>query len=174
MMKVFGIAGYSGSGKTTLLEKLLPRFVALGLRVSVMKHTHHDFDIDRPGKDSYRHREAGASEVLIASGTRWVLMNELRGLPEPTLEEYVQRFSPCDLVLVEGFKQEAIPKLEVYRPAHGQPPLWPDNPHVIAVACDSPGALSLALPVLDLNDADAIVRFILQSLNMEGKTHAVV
>ncbi len=174
MMKVFGIAGYSGSGKTTLLEKLLPRFVALGLRVSVMKHTHHDFDIDRPGKDSYRHREAGASEVLIASGTRWVLMNELRGLPEPTLEEYVQRFSPCDLVLVEGFKQEAIPKLEVYRPAHGKPPLWPDNPHVIAVACDSPGALSLALPVLDLNDADAIVRFILQSLNMEGKTHAVV
>jgi molybdopterin-guanine dinucleotide biosynthesis protein B len=174
MMKVFGIAGYSGSGKTTLLEKLLPRFVALGLRVSVMKHTHHDFDIDRPGKDSYRHREAGASEVLIASGTRWVLMNELRGLPEPTLEEYVQRFSPCDLVLVEGFKQEAIPKLEVYRPAHGKPPLWPDNPHVIAVACDSPGALSLTLPVLDLNDADAIVRFILQSLNMEGKTHAVV
>jgi molybdopterin-guanine dinucleotide biosynthesis protein B len=174
MMKVFGIAGYSGSGKTTLLEKLLPRFVALGLRVSVIKHTHHDFDIDRPGKDSYRHREAGASEVLIASGTRWVLMNELRGMPEPTLEEYVQRFSPCDLVLVEGFKQEAIPKLEVYRPAHGKPPLWPDNPHVIAVACDSPGELSLALPVLNLNDADAIVRFILQSLNMEGKTHAVV
>jgi molybdopterin-guanine dinucleotide biosynthesis protein B len=139
-----------------------------------MKHTHHDFDIDRPGKDSYRHREAGASEVLIASGTRWVLMNELRGVPEPTLEEYVQRFSPCDLVLVEGFKQEAIPKLEVYRKDNGKPPLWPDNPHVIAVACDSPGDLWLALPVLDLNDGDAIVRFILKFMNMEGKMHAVV
>lgn len=173
-MKVFGIAGYSGSGKTTLLEKILPRFLALGLRVSVMKHTHHDFDIDRPGKDSYRHRAAGASEVLIASGTRWVLMNELRGVPEPTLEEYVQRFSPCDLVLVEGFKQEAIPKLEVYRRANGKPPLWPDNPHVIAVASDLPSELSLSLPVLDLNDADSIVCFILQSLKMEGKTHAVL
>jgi molybdopterin-guanine dinucleotide biosynthesis adapter protein len=175
-MKIFGIAGYSGSGKTTLLEKLLPRFIALGLRVSVMKHTHHDFDIDRPGKDSYRHRQAGASEVLIASGTRWVLMNELRGVPEPTLEEYVQRFSPCDLVLVEGFKQEAIPKLEVYRLANGKPPLWPDNPHVIALACDPAEPLPFAspLPILDLNDADAIVRFILQSLKMEGKTHAVV
>jgi molybdopterin-guanine dinucleotide biosynthesis protein B len=101
-------------------------------------------------------------------------MNELRGAPEPTLEEYVQRFSPCDLVLVEGFKQEAIPKLEVYRRANGKPPLWPDNPHVIAVASDLPGELSLSLPVLDLNDADAIVCFILQSLKMEGKTHAVL
>ncbi|MBI4741491.1 MAG: molybdopterin-guanine dinucleotide biosynthesis protein B [Betaproteobacteria bacterium] len=169
-MKVFGIAGYSGSGKTTLLEKLLPRFVALGLRVSVIKHTHHDFDIDKPGKDSYRHREAGASEVLIASGTRWVLMNELRGAPEPALDEYLGRFSPCDLVLVEGFKQENIPKLEVYRPASGRPPLWPDNPNVVAVACDAPEQLptDLALPVLDLNDPEAIVRYILETLNMEG------
>ncbi len=175
-MKVFGIAGYSGSGKTTLLEKLLPRFVALGLRVSVIKHTHHDFDIDRPGKDSYRHREAGASEVLIASGTRWVLMNELRSAKEPTLEEYLERFSPCDLVLVEGFKQEAIPKLEVYRPAAGKPALWPDNPNVVALACAAAEHLpvDLSLPVFDLNDADAIVRFILKSLNMEGKIHAVV
>lgn len=169
-MKVFGIAGYSGSGKTTLLEKLLPRFVARGIRVSVIKHTHHDFDIDKPGKDSYRHREAGASEVLIASGTRWVLMNELRGAPEPALDEYLGRFSPCDLVLVEGFKQENIPKLEVYRPASGRPPLWPDNPNVVAVACDARAQLppDLALPVLDLNDPEAIMRYILQTLNMEG------
>lgn len=174
-MKVFGIAGYSGSGKTTLLEKLLPRFVALGLRVSVIKHAHHKFDIDTPGKDSYRHREAGASEVLLASGARWVLMNELRDAPEPSLDDYLEKFSPCDLILVEGFKQEAIPKLEVHRPANGKPPLWPDNPHVVAVASDAALAAPPAhLSMLDLNDADAIVRFILNTLNIEGKTHAVV
>ena len=180
-MKVFGIAGYSGSGKTTLLEKLLPRLLALGLRVSVIKHTHHAFDIDQPGKDSYRHRAAGASEVLIASGTRWVLMNELRDAPEPTLEEYLAHFSPCDLVLLEGFKQEAIPKLEVYRPANGTPPLWPDNPHVVAVACDFSDhdatalfPVDFSLPVFDLNDADAIVCFILNTLKIEGKPHAIV
>ncbi|MFZ2853921.1 MAG: molybdopterin-guanine dinucleotide biosynthesis protein B [Rhodocyclaceae bacterium] len=174
-MKVFGIAGYSGSGKTTLLEKLLPRFVALGLRVSVIKHAHHKFDIDTPGKDSYRHREAGASEVLLASGARWVLMNELRDAPEPSLDDYLEKFSPCDLILVEGFKQEAIPKLEVHRPANGKPPLWPDNPHVVAVASDARLAVPPAhLSMLDLNDADAIVRFILTTLNIEGKTHAVI
>lgn len=174
-MKVFGIAGYSGSGKTTLLEKLLPRFTALGLRVSVIKHAHHNFDIDRPGKDSYRHREAGASEVLLASGARWVLMNELRGAPEPALAEYLKKFSPCDLILVEGFKQEAIPKLEVYRPANGKPPLWPENPHIVAVASDAvPDALPAHLPLLDLNDADGIVRFILETLTIEGAAHAVV
>lgn len=174
-MKVFGIAGYSGSGKTTLLEKLLPRFVALGLHVSVIKHAHHKFDIDTPGKDSYRHREAGASEVLLANSARWVLMNELRGEPEPSLDDYLEKFSPCDLILVEGFKQEAIPKLEVHRPANGKPPLWPDNPHVVAVASDAPLAAPPAhLSMLDLNDADAIVRFILTTLNIEGKTHAVV
>ena len=167
---VFGIAGYSGSGKTTLLEKLLPRITALGLRVSVIKHAHHNFDIDRPGKDSYRHREAGASEVLLASGARWVLMNELRGAPEPALAEYLKKFSPCDLILVEGFKQEAIPKIEVHRPANGKPPLWPDNPHIVAVACDEPLAAPLPahLPQLDLNDADAIVRFILTTLKLDG------
>lgn len=174
-MKVFGIAGYSGSGKTTLLEKLLPRITALGLRVSVIKHAHHDFDIDKPGKDSYRHREAGASEVLLAGGTRWVLMNELRSAPEPTLAEYLGKFSPCDLVLVEGFKQEPIPKLEVHRLANGKPPLWPDNPNIVAVASDAaPDALPGHLPILDLNDADAIVRFILKTLNIEGNAHAVV
>lgn len=174
-MKVFGIAGYSGSGKTTLLEKLLPRFTALGLRVSVIKHAHHHFDVDQPGKDSYRHRAAGASEVLLASSKRWVLMNELRGAPEPALDEYLTHFSPCDLILVEGFKQEAIPKLEVHRPANGKPPLWPDNPHVVAVASDVTLEVPPAhLPMLDLNDADAIVRFILNTLNMEGEAYAAV
>jgi molybdopterin-guanine dinucleotide biosynthesis protein B len=168
---VFGIAGYSGSGKTTLLEKLLPRITALGLRVSVIKHAHHTFDIDKPGKDSYRHREAGASEVLLASSQRWVMMNELRGAPEPTLQEYLSHFSPCDLILVEGFKQEAIPKLEVHRPANGKPPLWPENSHIVAVACDEPLASPLPahLPQLDLNDADAIVRFILTTLLLTKK-----
>lgn len=174
-MKVFGIAGYSGSGKTTLLEKLLPRFGALGLRVSVIKHAHHKFDIDTPGKDSYRHRAAGASEVLLASSARWVLLNELRGAPEPSLDAYLDKFSPCDLILVEGFKQEAIPKLEVHRPANGKPPLWPDNPHVVAVASDALlDAPPAHLPLLDLNDADAIVRFILTTMNIEGKAHARV
>jgi len=175
-MKVFGIAGYSGSGKTTLLEKLLPRLSALGLRVSVIKHAHHNFDIDQPGKDSYRHRQAGASEVLLTSSARWVLMHELREAPEPALDECLKHLSPCDLVLVEGYKQEAIPKLEVYRPANGKAPLWPDNPHVVAVASDV--ALSAPLPAhltaLDLNDADAIVGFMLATLELEGNTHAVV
>ena len=168
---VFGIAGYSGSGKTTLLEKLLTRITAQGFRVSVIKHTHHAFDIDKPGKDSYRHREAGASEVLLASSQRWVMMNELRDEPEPTLEEYLAHFSPCDLILVEGFKNEAIPKLEVHRPANGKPPLWPDNPHIVAVACDEPPTEPLPdhLLQLDLNDADAIVRFILSTLKLEEK-----
>ncbi len=175
-MRLFGIAGYSGSGKTTLLERLLPRMTARGLRVSVLKHAHHHFDIDRPGKDSFRHRAAGAREVLLASGARWVLMNELRGAAEPTLAEYVAHFSPCDLVFVEGFKQEAIPKLEVYRPANGKPPLWPDSPHIVAVATDA--APSLLLPAhlvrLDLNDTEAIVRFILSAVHLQGETHAVL
>lgn len=162
-MKLFGIAGYSGSGKTTLMERLLPRITALGLRVSVLKHAHHNFDVDQPGKDSFRHRQAGASEVLLASSARWVLMNELRGAREPTLAEYSAHFSPCDLVLVEGFKHEAIPQLEVYRPANGKPPLWPELSHIVAVASDQARQVNQSADVvwLDLNDVDAIVRFIL-------------
>lgn len=163
-MKVFGFAGYSGSGKTTLIEQLIPRFVLRGLRVSLIKHAHHLFDIDKPGKDSYRHREAGASEVLITSGQRWVLMHELREEPEPSLHEQLQRFSPCDLVLVEGYKRAAIPKLEVHRPALGKDPLYPDDPNIVAVASDAP--VATALPRLDLNDPDAIVEFI--SEHLEG------
>ncbi len=140
------------------------------MRVSVIKHAHHTFDIDKPGKDSYRHREAGASEVLLASRQRWVMMNELRDAPEPTLQEYLSHFSPCDLIFVEGFKQEAIPKLEVHRPANGKPPLWPENPHIVAVACDEPlvSPLPAHLSQLDLNDTDAIVHFILTTLKFEG------
>jgi molybdopterin-guanine dinucleotide biosynthesis adapter protein len=175
-MKVFGIAGYSGAGKTALLEKLLPRFTALGLRVSVIKHAHHNFDFDQPGKDSYRHRQAGAGEVLLTSSARWVLMHELRGAPEPTLDECLNYLSPCDLVLIEGYKEDAIPKLEVYRPANGKPPLWPANPNIVAVASDEPPAAPLPthLVSLDLNDADAIVGFVLATLNLEGRTHVVV
>lgn len=163
-MKVFGLAGYSGAGKTTLIERLLPLFVARGLTVSLIKHTHHDFDLDRPGKDSYRHREAGASQVMLVCDQRWVLMNELRGAPEPSLEEQLSRLSPCDLVLVEGFKYTAIPKLEVHRPAHGKPLIFPENEWVVAVASDVP--VDTSLPVLDLNDAEVIAGFILNHVGL--------
>lgn len=162
-MKVFGFAGYSGSGKTTLIEKLIPRFAARGLRVSLIKHTHHNFDVDQPGKDSWRHRQAGASEVLLTCDSRWVLMHELRGAAEPTLEEQLAVLSPCDLVLVEGFKQTPISKLEIHRPAHGRPPIWPENPSVVAVATNE--KIDCPLPTLDLDDPAAIADFILNYLD---------
>ena len=158
-MKVFGFAGWSGSGKTTLIEQLIPRFVKHGLRVSLIKHAHHKFDVDRPGKDSYRHREAGCSEVLVSSGNRWVLMHELRGAAEPSLEEQLSRLSPCDLVLVEGYKTHPIPKLEIWRKDNGKPFLHPADPHIIAVAADAP--VDTGLPVLGLNDHDEIADMIL-------------
>lgn len=161
-MKVFGFAGYSGSGKTTLIEQLIPRFVMEGLRVSLIKHAHHGFDLDRPGKDSFRHREAGACEVMLISDQRWVLMHELRGAAEPPLKEQLARLSSCDLVLVEGFKNTAIPKIEVHRTANGKPLLYPENPHVVALASDVRIELPAHLPWLDLNDVDAIADFILQ------------
>lgn len=162
-MKVFGFAGYSGSGKTTLIEQLIPRFIAHGLKVSLIKHTHHHFDVDQPGKDSWRHRAAGASEVLLTCDQRWVLMHELRGMSEPTLEDQLAVLSPCDLVLVEGFKHTPVPKLEIYRPAHGKPPLWPGNTNIVAVASDAP-LPDCPLPIIDLNDPEAIVAFILDYL----------
>lgn len=158
-MKVFGIAGWSGSGKTTLVEKLIPVLTAHGLRVSVIKHAHHGFDLDRPGKDSYRHREAGATQVLMLSNDRWVLMHELRGRAEPTLEEQLRLLAPCDVVLIEGYKAAAVPKIEVHRPAHGKPALWPENEHVVAVATDAD--IACTLPRLPLNDAVAVAAFIL-------------
>jgi molybdopterin-guanine dinucleotide biosynthesis adapter protein len=158
-MKTFGFAGWSGSGKTTLIEKLIPRFVQNGLRVSLIKHAHHTFDVDQPGKDSYRHRHAGASEVLVTSSRRWVLMHELRGAHEPSFEDQVKRLSPCDLVLVEGFKFAPIPKLEVWRAETGEGLLHPGDPHIVALATDT--SVQARLPVFDLNDDAAIAAFIM-------------
>ena len=171
-MQVFGFAGFSGSGKTTLIEQLIPRFVMRGVRVSLIKHAHHGFDIDRPGKDSYRHREAGASEVLITSAQRWVLMHEARGEPEPTLEEQLERFSACDLVLVEGYKNASIPKLEVHRPSFGRPLLHPEDAHIVAVAADAP--VQTDLPFLDLNAAEDIAQFITDYLDRPRETRLAV
>jgi molybdopterin-guanine dinucleotide biosynthesis protein B len=159
-MKTFGFAGWSGSGKTTLIEQLIPRFVQKGLRVALIKHAHHTFDVDHPGKDSYRHRHAGAQEILVTSSRRWVLMHELRGAPEPSFEEQVKRISPCDLLLVEGFKHAPIPKLEVWRAVTGEPLLHPNDPHIVAVASDA--KVETRLPLFDLGDFDAIAQFILK------------
>lgn len=163
-MKVFGFAGYSGSGKTTLIEQLIPRLVSRGVRVSLIKHAHHTFDVDQPGKDSYRHRHAGAGEVLVTSSRRWVLMHELRGEPEPSFEEQMKHLSPCDLVLVEGFKFAPIPKLEVWRAVTGEPLLHPNDPHIVAVASDA--KVDTKLPLLDLNDGERIANFILTEVRL--------
>ena len=159
-MKTFGFAGWSGSGKTTLIEKLIPLFVKRGLRVSLIKHAHHTFDVDVPGKDSYRHRQAGANEILVTSSRRWVLMHELRGAAEPSFEEQVKHFSPCDLLLVEGYKYAPIPKLEVWRAEPGEPLLHPNDPHIVAVASDA--KVETKLPLLDLNDPAVIATFIVR------------
>ena len=167
-MRVFGFAGWSGSGKTTLIEQLIPRFIRRGLTVSLVKHAHHEFDLDQPGKDSFRHRQAGCQEVLVTSAVRWALQHELRGVPELTLETALQRLSGCDLALVEGFKAAAIPKLEVYRAAVGKPLLHPGDPRIVAIATDSP--LDTTLPVLPLADADMVATFILRHLGFEGRS----
>ncbi len=159
-MKILGFAGYSGSGKTALLEKVMPLLKQHGLRISVIKHVHHDVDIDRPGKDSFRHRAAGAHEVMIASGHRWALMHELRDESEPSLELLCARLSPCDLVLVEGYKFSSIPKLEIYRTETGHPMLYPDDGNIIAFVSDQPKPLSI--PSLDINEPNRVVDFILQ------------
>ncbi len=163
-MKTFGFAGWSGSGKTTLIEKLIPRFVKRGLRVSLIKHAHHSFDVDQPGKDSYRHRHAGAGEVLVTSSRRWVLVHELRGEHEPPFQEQVKRLSPCDLLIVEGFKYAPIPKIEVWRATTGEPMLHPNDPYIVALATDAP--VEAKLPVLDLNDADAVEAFLVAHLEL--------
>jgi molybdopterin-guanine dinucleotide biosynthesis protein B len=163
-MQVFGFAGWSGSGKTTLIEQLIPRLVKRGLRVSLIKHAHHTFDVDQPGKDSYRHRHAGASEILVTSSRRWVLMHELRGAPEPSFDEQVRRISPCDLLIVEGFKHAPIPKLEVWRAVTGEPLLHPNDPHIVAIASDT--RVETRLPQLDLDDAAGVERFIVDYLKL--------
>ena len=157
-MTIFGIAGYSGAGKTTLLEKLIPVFTARGLRVSLIKHAHHTFDVDQEGKDSWRHRHAGCQEVLVTSSRRWALMHELRGAPEPTLPELVEHLSDCDLLLIEGFKREPIPKLEVHRAVVGEPLLFPHDEHIVAVASDA--RVETKLPQFLLDDIAAIATFI--------------
>jgi molybdopterin-guanine dinucleotide biosynthesis protein B len=154
-MRVVGLAGWSGSGKTTLLRRLIPLLTGAGLRVSTVKHAHHGFDVDQPGKDSWEHRQAGAQEVLVASAARWALMHEHRDAPEPGLRDLLARLSPVDLVLVEGFKRDAHPKIEVHRAMVGKPLLHPGDPTIHAVASDValPGC---ALPLLDLNDIAGI------------------
>ncbi len=160
-MKVFGFAGWSGSGKTTLIEQLIPRFTRRGLTVSLIKHAHHGFDVDRPGKDSYRHREAGCKEVLVSSELRWVLMHELRGEPEVTLDEQIGRVSPCDLLLIEGYKRYPMPKLEIWRKENAKPFLHPEDEHIVALASDE-AAPESRLPRFDLGDYEGIADFVLQ------------
>ncbi len=157
--KRFGIAGWSGSGKTTLVRRPVPELIGRGLAISTVKHAHHDFDIDRPGKDSYEHRAAGAKEVMVASSVRWALIHEGRGESEPSLDDLVQRMAPVDLILIEGFKSENYEKLEVHRPALGKKLLCVDDAAVVALASDAP-IDGIELPVLDLDDVVAIADFI--------------
>ena len=160
-MRIIGLAGWSGSGKTTLLAKVIPRNVARGLKVSTLKHAHHGFDVDQPGKDSHTHRMAGASEVLVSSANRWALVHELRGQAEPVLGALLTKLSPVDLVLIEGYKAETHPKLEVYRAAVGKPLLHPDDPAIVAVASDEP-LPAARVPVVDLDDVERIVDILIR------------
>lgn len=159
-MRVIGLAGWSGAGKTTLLAKVMPSLVARGLRVSTLKHAHHSFDLDQPGKDSHTHRMAGATEVLVSSANRWAVMHELRGAPEPALAVLLGKLSAVDLVIVEGYKRDRHPKLEVYRASLGKPLLQPDDPHIVAIASDAemPGA---SVPVVALGDVEAVAEVLL-------------
>jgi molybdopterin-guanine dinucleotide biosynthesis protein B len=153
--RVIGIVGWSGSGKTMLITRLIPLLVRRGLRIATLKHAHHAFDVDTPGKDSYEHRKAGASEVIVSSSQRWVQMHELDGGAEATLIQLLKRLSPCDLVLVEGYKSEKHTKMEVFRTAVGKGPLYPADKHIVAVASD-PMIAGADIPVVDLNDIEAV------------------
>jgi molybdopterin-guanine dinucleotide biosynthesis protein B len=153
-MKVIGVAGWSGAGKTTLISRVIPHLRAQGLRVSVIKHAHHEFDVDVPGKDSWVHRQSGAEEVLVSSANRWALMHELRGAAEPSLPELLRKMSPVDLLIVEGFKSEPYRKIEVYRKDNGKPPLFPDDPAIACIATDA--EIKTALPVAHLDDIPAV------------------
>lgn len=169
-MRVIGLAGWSGSGKTTLLVELVTLITGLGYTVSTVKHAHHAFDVDQPGKDSHRHRAAGANEVLVASANRWALMHELAGKPEPDLDDLLAHISPVDLILVEGYKHHSHHKIEVHRPTLGQPVIARTDPSVIAIACDGPPAEAeeLGITVLDLNDPAAIVHYILSACGLDA------
>jgi molybdopterin-guanine dinucleotide biosynthesis protein B len=159
-MRIFGLAGWSGSGKTTLLVRLLPILTERGITVSTVKHAHHAFDVDKPGKDSYEHRQAGATEVMVSSANRWALMHEHRGAPEADLATLLGHMSPVDLVIVEGFKSHPHAKLEVHRPALGKPLLCRDDRHVVAIASDAPVA-AVAVPILALDNVTGIADFIM-------------
>jgi molybdopterin-guanine dinucleotide biosynthesis protein B len=162
-MKVVGFSGYSGSGKTTLVEHLIARLKLAGQRVSVIKHAHHEFDIDHPGKDSWRHRHAGAFEVVVASDRRLAKIREYEVRSEPTAHQLIAELSDCDWVLVEGFKHADLPKIEVWRAQAGKPAQYPHDPRVVALCTDSPDRLPqpTRLPLLDLNDPDAVAHFLL-------------
>ena len=159
-MKVFGIVGWSGSGKTELVIRLIPEFIRRGITVSTMKHTHHNFDMDKPGKDSFRHRESGASEVMVASSARWTLLHELRDEPEEEMDDLIARMTPVDLLLIEGFKRHRHPKLEVHRPEVGKPLIAAEDDSIIAVASDISDLKGASVPILDLDDTRAIADFI--------------
>jgi molybdopterin-guanine dinucleotide biosynthesis protein B len=160
-MRIIGLAGWSGAGKTTLVAKLIPSITARGLRVSTVKHAHHAFDVDQPGKDSYMHRVAGATEVLVSSQNRFALMHELRGAPEPTLPALLAKLAPVDLVIIEGYKREPHPKLEVFRAGVGKPLIHPDDPHVVAIASDVP-LPHAQVPRVALDDTEAIIAILLE------------
>ncbi len=164
---ILAITGYSGSGKTTLIEALLPELAQLGWRVNVIKHSHHDLELEPPRKDSARFRAAGAGEVMVVSPYRFAIVHELRGAAEPTLAEQIDRLAPADLTLLEGFKSEEIPKIEIWREANGKPLLYPNDGSIVAIATD--GNAQQAIPVLDLNDIPALARFIFDYFaNVDG------
>ena len=158
---MIGLAGWSGSGKTTLITKVLPRLIARGQRVSTLKHAHHGFDLDQPGKDSFMHRAAGASEVIISSAKRWAVLHELREEPEWNMPALLQKIAPVDLVLVEGYKRESFPKIEIYRVANGKPLLHSEDRFIVAVASDTQ-LPDVTLPVIDLNDIDSVADALLK------------
>src|SRR4051795_5657401 len=160
-MKVIGLAGWSGAGKTTLLARVIPHLLSQDLRVSVIKHAHHAFDVDVPGEDSWIHRQSGATEVLVSSTRRWALMHELRGASEPRLPELLAKMSPVDLVVVEGFKREPHRKIEVHRAVNGKPLLFPDDPGIVGIATDT--SIETTLPVVYLDDVEAVAAMMLRS-----------
>ena len=170
-MKVVGLAGWSGSGKTTLLVRLLPELIGRGLTVSTVKHAHHEFDIDQPGKDSFAHRAAGASEVMVTSAVRWALLHENRGAPEANFEQSIARLSPADLVIVEGFKRHDHDKIEVYAAVAGKPLLAADDPHIFAVAADI-ALPDAAVPVIDRDDIPAIADLVIDHCGLKPAARA--
>jgi molybdopterin-guanine dinucleotide biosynthesis protein MobB len=163
-MRLYGVVGWKNAGKTGLMERLVTEITSRGVSVSTVKHAHHSFDVDHPGKDSHRHRVAGATEVLLASRNRFALMHELRDEDEPSLSELLQKLAPVDLVLVEGYKRDSHPKVEAHRAVTGNPLIAPDDPTVRAVASDTP--LELDRPVFDLDDTKAIADFILSEVGL--------